>query len=56
MTAADIVLVDLDGRRVDGQLKPSSDLDTHLVLYNAFPSVGGIVHTHSRTATAWAQA
>lgn len=56
MTAADIVLVDLDGRRVDGTLKPSSDLDTHLVLYKAFPSIGGIVHTHSRTATAWAQA
>lgn len=56
MTVADIVLVDLDGRRVDGTLKPSSDLDTHLVLYKAFPSIGGIVHTHSRTATAWAQA
>lgn len=56
MTAADIVLVDLDGKRVDGTLKPSSDLDTHLVLYKAFPSIGGIVHTHSRTATAWAQA
>ena len=56
MTAADIVLVDLDGRTVDGKLKPSSDLDTHLVLYKAFESIGGIVHTHSRTATAWAQA
>lgn len=56
MTAADIVLIDLDGKRVDGTLKPSSDLDTHLVLYEAFPSIGGIVHTHSRTATAWAQA
>lgn len=56
MTAADIVLVDLDGRTVDGRLKPSSDLDTHLVLYTAFESIGGIVHTHSRTATAWAQA
>lgn len=56
MTAADIVLVDLDGTTVDGKLKPSSDLDTHLVLYKAFESIGGIVHTHSRTATAWAQA
>lgn len=56
MTAADIVLVDLDGKRVDGTLKPSSDLDTHLVLYRAFPPIGGIVHTHARTATAWAQA
>lgn len=56
MTAADIVLVDVDGKRVDGTLKPSSDLDTHVVLYKAFPSIGGIVHTHSRTATAWAQA
>jgi L-ribulose-5-phosphate 4-epimerase len=56
MTASDIVLLDLDGKRVDGTLKPSSDLDTHLVLYQAFPSIGGIVHTHSRTATAWAQA
>lgn len=56
MTAADIVLVDLDGKTVDGKLKPSSDLDTHLVLYKAFDSIGGIVHTHSRTATAWAQA
>ena len=56
MTAADIVLVDLDGKTVDGNLKPSSDLDTHLVLYKAFTSIGGIVHTHSRTATAWAQA
>ncbi|MBE0656649.1 MAG: L-ribulose-5-phosphate 4-epimerase AraD [Bryobacteraceae bacterium] len=56
MTAADIVLVDLDGKTVDGKLKPSSDLDTHLVLYKAFELIGGIVHTHSRTATAWAQA
>jgi L-ribulose-5-phosphate 4-epimerase len=56
MTAADIVLVDLDGRTVDGAMKPSSDLDTHLALYKAFTMIGGIVHTHSRTATAWAQA
>lgn len=51
-----IVLVDLKGNPVDGRLKPSSDTATHLVLYKAFPDVGGIVHTHSRYATAWAQA
>jgi L-ribulose-5-phosphate 4-epimerase len=56
MTAADIVVVDLDGQRVDGAMKPSSDLDSHVILYGAFPEIGGIVHTHSRTATAWAQA
>jgi L-ribulose-5-phosphate 4-epimerase len=56
MTAADIVLVDLDGRIVDGSLRPSSDLPTHLELYRAFPTIGGIVHTHSRAATSWAQA
>jgi L-ribulose-5-phosphate 4-epimerase len=56
MTAEDIVLVDLDGNRVGGTMKPSSDLDTHVILYKAFRSIGGIVHTHSRTATAWAQA
>ncbi len=51
-----MVLVDLDGTIVEGGLKPSSDLDTHLVLYNAFDRIGGVVHTHSRYATAWAQA
>ena len=56
MTAADMVVVDLDGKTVEGKLKPSSDLPTHLVLYRAFPEVGGIVHTHSRWATLWAQA
>ncbi len=56
MSAADIVLVDLDGRLVEGTLRPSSDLPTHLELYRTFPSVGGIVHTHSRAATSWAQA
>jgi len=50
-----LVIVDLDGRPVEGDLNPSSDLPTHLVLYRAFPDVGGIVHTHSREATAWAQ-
>ena len=56
MTAEDIVVVDLEGRTVEGRLRPSSDLPTHLALYRAFPSVGGIVHTHSPKAVAWAQA
>ena len=51
-----LVITDLDGRVVEGNLKPSSDLATHLALYRAFPAVGGVVHTHSRYATAWAQA
>lgn len=50
-----LVVVDLDGRAVEGTLRPSSDLATHLVLYAAFPGIGGIVHTHSHYATAWAQ-
>ncbi len=52
----DMVVTDLAGRIVEGSLKPSSDLDTHLVLYRSFPEIGGIVHTHSEYATAWAQA
>jgi L-ribulose-5-phosphate 4-epimerase len=56
MTAADMVITDLDGRTVEGKLRPSSDLATHVALYRAFPSIGGVVHTHSRHATAWAQA
>ena len=56
MKPADLVIVDLEGRRVEGKLHPSSDLPTHLVLYRAFASIGGVVHTHSRSATAWAQA
>ena len=56
MRAEDMVVVDLDGNIVEGKLKPSSDTATHLVLYKAFPEVGGIVHTHSTYATAWAQA
>jgi L-ribulose-5-phosphate 4-epimerase len=56
MTPTDMVIVDLDGRVVEGSLRPSSDLPTHLALYRAFSSVGGVVHTHSRHATAWAQA
>ena len=50
-----LVITDLDGRVVEGNLKPSSDLATHLVLYRGFPAIGGVVHTHSRYATAWAQ-
>jgi len=53
---ADMVVVDLDGRSIEGNLRPSSDLATHLILYRAFPQIGGIVHTHSRAATVWAQA
>ena len=56
MTAADMVITDLEGRTVEGSLRPSSDLETHIVLYRAFPSIGGVAHTHSRHATAWAQA
>jgi L-ribulose-5-phosphate 4-epimerase len=56
MKPADLVVVDLEGRCVEGKLHPSSDLPTHLVLYRAFSSIGGVVHTHSRAATAWAQA
>jgi L-ribulose-5-phosphate 4-epimerase len=53
---SDLVIVDLKGNLVEGALRPSSDLPTHLVLYKAFPEIGAIVHTHSRAATAWAQA
>lgn len=56
MKASDMVVVDLDGRVAEGHLKPSSDMATHLVLYKAFKDVGGIVHTHSAYAAAWAQA
>ncbi len=56
MKASDMVVVDLDGNVVEGTLKPSSDTPTHLVLYKAFPQIGGVVHTHSTYATAWAQA
>ncbi|MGX2950188.1 L-ribulose-5-phosphate 4-epimerase [Ursidibacter sp. B-7004-1] len=55
MTADDIVIVDLDGNRVWGNKKPSSDTATHLELYRQFPDIGGVVHTHSRHATTWAQ-
>ena len=56
MTSDDMVVVDLDGRVVDGKFKPSSDTPTHLELYKAFADIGGIVHTHSRLATSFAQA
>ena len=57
LTCASMVVVDLEtGKVVEGQYKPSSDTDTHLVLYRAFPEIGGIVHTHSRWATIYAQA
>jgi L-ribulose-5-phosphate 4-epimerase len=56
LTAADLVVTDLEGKIVEGSLRPSSDLDTHTLLYRAFPQIGGIVHTHSEFATSWAQA
>ena len=57
MTADDMVVVSLEtGKVVEGSKKPSSDTETHLALYRAFPEIGGIVHTHSRHATIWAQA
>ena len=56
MKAEDMVVVDLDGNVVEGNLKPSSDTATHIVLYKAFSNIRGIVHTHSTYATAWAQA
>ena len=57
MSLQDMVVVDLEtGKRVEGKWKPSSDTDTHLALYRAFPKLGGVVHTHSRWATTFAQA
>ena len=56
MTVEDMVVVDLQGKGVEGKWKPSSDTPTHLALYRAFPKMGGIVHTHSRWATSFAQA
>lgn len=56
LTPDDMVVMDLDGNRVEGKYRPSSDTPTHLVLYRAFPEIGGIVHTHSPYATSWAQA
>ena len=56
MTWEDMVVMDLEGNKVEGKFKPSSDTPTHLELYKAFPEIGGIVHTHSSYATIWAQA
>ena len=56
MTVDDMVVVDLEGNVIEGKWKPSSDTPTHLALYKAFDNIGGIVHTHSRWATSWAQA
>jgi len=55
MKPEDMVVVDLDGKVVEGHYRPSSDTPTHVVLYKAFPKIGGVVHTHSTHATAWAQ-
>jgi L-ribulose-5-phosphate 4-epimerase len=56
MTPGDMVVTDMTGRVVEGRFRPSTDLPTHLALYNAFPDIGGAAHTHSRFATIWAQA
>jgi L-ribulose-5-phosphate 4-epimerase len=56
MKAEQMVVIDMDGKVLEGTLKPSSDTATHLELYKAFPEIGGVVHTHSTYATAWAQA
>lgn len=56
MKPEDLVVTDLDGKIVEGRLRPSSDLDTHTLLYREFPQIGGVVHTHSEFATSWAQA
>ena len=56
LTAADLVVTDLNCEVVEGDKRPSSDLATHIELYKAFPEIGGVAHTHSRHATAWAQA
>jgi L-ribulose-5-phosphate 4-epimerase len=56
MTVEDLVVTDIQGNVVEGTLRPSSDLDTHTLLYREFPQIGGVVHTHSEFATAWAQA
>ncbi len=56
LTPAHMVISDLNGKIVDGDLRPSSDLPTHIELYKGFPNIGGVAHTHSEFATAWAQA
>ena len=55
LTPEDMVVVDLQGNKVEGDLNPSSDTATHVELYNRFPNIGGVVHTHSPWATSWAQ-
>ena len=55
MKVDDMVVLDLEGNRVEGTLRPSSDTPTHLVMYRRYPELGGVVHTHSTHATAWAQ-
>ena len=56
LTPDDIVIMDLDGNKVEGKMNPSTDTPTHLELYKAFPGIGGVVHTHSTFAVSWAQA
>ena len=56
LTPGDLVVTDLNGKIVEGSLRPSSDLDTHTYLYREFPQIGGVVHTHSEFATSWARA
>lgn len=56
LSPEDMVVMDLQGNRVEGTLNPSSDTPTHLILYQRFPNIGGVVHTHSSWATSWAQA
>src|SRR6202167_2663828 len=56
LTPDDLVVTDLEGKIIEGSLRPSSDLDTHTLLYREFPEIGGIVHTHSEFASSWAQA
>lgn len=56
LTPDDMVVMDLEGNKIEGDLKPSSDTPTHLELYKKYPDIGGVVHTHSPEATSWAQA
>lgn len=56
LTPADMVLLDMEGKQVEGSMRPSSDTPTHLVMYQNYPQLSGVVHTHSRWATIWAQA
>ena len=56
MTADQMVVLDAEGKQIEGELRPSSDAPTHVVLYRQFKNIGGVVHTHSEWATSWAQA